>query len=40
MSLWYSSSIIVCIIDFNVRQYLTAGDDVNLLRNCLQVVQD
>lgn len=38
ISLWYRSGIIIWIIDVNIRQYLTAGDDVNLLGHSLQVI--
>ena len=40
VSLGYRSGIIMWIIDVNIRQYLTAGDDVDLLGHSLQVVQD
>lgn len=32
--------IIILVSDFNIWQYLTAGNDVNLLRYGLQVIQD
>lgn len=38
--LLYRRRGVIEIIDVYVRQYLATGDYVNLLRNCLQVIQD